>query len=344
MSEGKKIWGKRKSVLDLLFCAFCLFLFTSHSSAQTSTAVDASEYSSLLSSAELAFEIGDYNRAVAEFALLHEQFPEDAVIGNNYAVALFQAGQHADAAALIQQFLSGHSEVGEITENLFTIYDYIASESYALLNGVEPEAPDLRLSDLSANISRTEPDLDENSAQNNSEQPAFSEVELRLQEAGVQETGLQEIELQEARLQGTRSEEPRPESTTVQLEETLSSTTAILNSDAELIEARLNSYIAAWADGDINRYFTFYYPNESPLVGVSYEEWRRNRADRIYPEREIELSLSELKVHFESGEDVVMEYLQIYRSSNYSDLTLKQIRWEKYQGVWYIRNERSLPR
>lgn len=330
MSEGTIFFCNRRPTFNLLLAVLCLFFFVPNSSAQT-TAADTSGYANLLSAAEFAFETGDYNRAVTEFAFLHEQFPQDAVIGNNYAVALFQAGQHADAAALIQKFLGGHSEVGEMTNNLFTIYDYIASESYGLLNGVQPEAPDLRLSDLSLSVSNADLGLDESS--DNREQPILSVLESGLQESELQESELQEKELQE---QGGSSESVQPEES--------SPAATILNSDAELIEARLNSYMSAWSDGDINRYLAFYYPNTSPVIGLSYEDWRNSRADRIYPEREIELALSELKVHFESSEDVVMEYLQIYRSSNYSDLTLKQIRWEKYQGVWYIRNERSLPR
>ena len=333
MVENRMFLEKWMLMCKSFLCMGCLLFFSSHSLSQNTSVTNSSVPVETLNSATLAFEAGDYNRAAVEFGLLYEQFPEDVVIGNNYAVSLFRAGQHADAAVLIQQFLESHNEVGEMTANLFTIYDYIASESYGLLNGVEPEVPEIRLSDLSANISP--------SASNSSIQTAPS--------VSVEEVSTEPVVVEaQADFVVVDTEAVSPANPADDVSRQVSGTddlaSPVLGSDSASIEARFDAYINAWEEGDINSYLGFYFPELSPINGTSYDDWRSNRIDRIFPEREIELSVSELKIHFESSVDAVVEYLQIYRSNNYSDLSLKQLRWQKHQGVWFIRNEKSIPR
>lgn len=355
------LWSLNQLLGLISRAAILSLILTSSLSAQTtgsnlsSTSNNAEE---LLKSANLAFETGDFDRAISEFSILSDRFPKDSSISNNYAVALFQAGQHADAAAVIQEFLSEHSEVGEITNNLFTVYDYMASESYALLNGVEPEVPDLKLSDSVPNISDNQSSSNQRPTIDKTVNDADVNTAINVNNDTIVVTRMEQVNL---------ADQPNaPSSATKDVINSLSSneTGEIENTDnkvslssaiegssvpvspneAEIIEARLNNYIQSWTDGDVDWYLSFYYPSISPVAGVSYNDWYQSRIERIFPERQIELSVDQVRVHFESGEDVILEYLQRYRSRNYSDRTLKQMRWRKYQGVWYIRNEKSLPR
>jgi len=330
---------RKKSLMSLSFFAASFFsaviifvLSISESLAQS----DDLNSTDLLSAANIAFEAKDFEAAAIQYAVLYKRFPEDSSIANNYSVSLFQAGHHADAAAVIQEFLSGHGEVGEITGNLFTIYDYIASESYALLNGVDAELPELGLSDSVPNIPVNDK-LSDSAITGSTDTIASTQNNLSITTTKSQPSASQSSNSSSA----TQNTVPRVQG---EIALPINSSSSVSEQEADLIEKRLNDYINAWREGNVDRYLSFYYPSISPVTGVSYNDWVQSRVERIFPEREIELSVEDLRVHFESDQDVVMEYIQRYRSKNYRDRTLKQMRWRKYQGFWYIRNEKSLPR
>ena len=98
-----------------------------------------------LSSAREALERGQNDRALELLEPLYENYPLNNEIVNNFAVALFNNGQTAEAGIVLQGYLQAHEDVGTAATNLFSIYDFLAAESYAILSGSEAERPSLKV-------------------------------------------------------------------------------------------------------------------------------------------------------------------------------------------------------
>lgn len=98
-----------------------------------------------LETARIALERGSNNQALEILDALYAQHPDQDEIANNFAVALFNDGQAAEAGIVLQSYLERHAQVGTASNNLFRVYDFLAAESYAMLSGSEPELPKLDL-------------------------------------------------------------------------------------------------------------------------------------------------------------------------------------------------------
>ena len=116
-----------------------------------------------------------------------------------------------------------------------------------------------------------------------------------------------------------------------------------INSQAEAIERRLQGYISAWSDGNTEAYFSYYFPEHSPIRGQGFERWRKERTSKIFPERDISVSTDDLQIMAIDDSQVVAVFKQSYSARNYSDETTKQLTWLKRDGEWYIRYELALP-
>ena len=116
-----------------------------------------------------------------------------------------------------------------------------------------------------------------------------------------------------------------------------------LNSQTEAIERRLQGYIAAWSDGNAEAYFSYYFPDHSPIRGQGFDRWRAERTSKIFPERDISVSTGDLQIMSIDDSQVVAVFKQSYSARNYSDETIKQLTWLKRDGEWFIRYELALP-
>lgn len=243
-----------------------------------------------LARARAVLEQGRSDQAVELLEPLYQNYPQNAEVTNNLAVALFNNGQAAEAGIVLQTYLQTHTEVGVASNNLFQVYDFLAAESYSILSGSMPEKPKLALvsSDSEQNVQEIQ------------EAPAEPAVTLRA---------------------------------------------ATTDSDTQVaeIEKRLQGYIAAWSNGNADGYLSFYFPNRSPVRGQGFDRWKQERLEKIFPERNISVSVDELQIMPIDDSQAIAVYRQQYRARNYRDETTKQLTWLKQDGEWYIRYEAALP-
>ncbi len=241
-----------------------------------------------LETARSALEKGNNPQALEILNPLYEKHPQHDEISNNYAVALFNNGQAAEAGIVLQGYLESHNQVGTASNNLFRVYDFLAAESYSMLSGSEPERPKLAIAS-SAN-------------------PAITPSNI-LEEAPV-------------RLRDHAQD---------------------LDTETLKIERRMQGYLAAWSAGNAEAYLSYYYPDRSPVRGQGFERWKEERQRKIFPERNISVSMSDLQIMPIDNSQAIAVYRQSYSASNYRDETTKQLTWLKQGGEWYIRYEAALP-
>ena len=237
-----------------------------------------------LNTALSALQQGRHDQALELLRPLYGNYPQHAEITNNFAVALFNTGQTTEAGIVLQSYLQSHSEVGVASNNLFSVYDYLAAESYSMLSGGDPEKPILTLAS-------SKPDHVE---------PAEPEVLLRASSEDI-------------------------------------------SSQAAAIEQRLQGYLAAWSNGNAEDYLSYYYPERSPVRGQGFQRWKEERLSKIFPERNISVSINDLQIMPIDDSQAIAVYRQEYSARNYNDETTKQLTWLKQGDEWYIRYEQALP-
>lgn len=286
--RGRKTSGSKLEIMNKKsIIAISLFLALFGSGLAWSENLSETELKDL-EIARTALEKGNSSQALELLDALYEKFPQHDEITNNFAVALFNDGQAAEAGIVLQTYLQSHDKVGTASNNLFRVYDFLAAESYSMLSGSQPERPKLAIassSDFSA-----------------APESASKKTPVQLRNS---------------------SEEP--------------------GTQAAAIESRLQGYLNAWSAGNADAYMSYYYPNRSPVRGQGFDRWKEERQTKIFPERDISVSASDLQIMPIDDSQAIAVYRQNYRAKNYRDETTKQLTWLKQGGEWYIRYETALP-
>jgi len=142
------------------------------------------------------------------------------------------------------------------------------------------------------------------------------------------------------RVAGSTAVEPVRENSSSGLKPGSSEVNADLRGE---IASRLDQYISVWNAGDISAYLSFYTPSHSPVNTLDYEEWQSQRRARVRPDRDIKITVSDLRIRQQADGDVTTEFVQDYRSRYYSDTSRKRLSWiQNIDGNWTIHHEVSL--
>jgi len=104
----------------------------------------------------------------------------------------------------------------------------------------------------------------------------------------------------------------------------------------------LERWAAAWSAQDIEGYLAFYSVDFVPGGGLNYDEWVRQRRQRLQQPEEILVTLKDVEVRRNTDDVLQLEVVQEYRSERYSDLTRKLFDLRHQDGSWKIERERSL--
>ena len=108
------------------------------------------------------------------------------------------------------------------------------------------------------------------------------------------------------------------------------------------ITDRLYRWAAAWTEGDVVQYLSYYLPNTSPISGRSYNSWVRERRQRIFPNRNIRVDVSNVEITQLDDNTVITQFNQRYSAKDYNDFSRKQLVWVNRGGNWFINKEVSV--
>ena len=103
---------------------------------------------------------------------------------------------------------------------------------------------------------------------------------------------------------------------------------------------RLNEWAAAWEAKDFPRYLSFYAPGFKPSLG-NIDDWKARRRAMLGKPGQVGVKLEGVQTVLISPERVETRFTQIYTSSDYQDVTQKQLTWQLIGGVWLIVKESS---
>jgi hypothetical protein len=138
-------------------------------------------------------------------------------------------------------------------------------------------------------------------------------------------------------------EEARPSEQIAPKTEGILTAPAIAAESAEpaVAEQEPPSLNAAWSDGDVDRYLSFYSSSFQPGGAVNLEQWQAQRRERLTSPAFIKISVSGLDIDRTDRNHVRAVFLQSYRSDRFSDSVQKTLDLVWEASSWKIERERS---
>lgn len=121
-------------------------------------------------------------------------------------------------------------------------------------------------------------------------------------------------------------------------------------SDSErtsLIKVSVNHTVdqwrTAWESGDAERYLSFYSEQFKPTNDIPLNDWRKQRLNRVTPEKQIHLLLSNFEFEsLDQGNGAKVVFDQLYRAKGISDQSRKELLLTLEKGQWRIISEHEL--
>lgn len=111
--------------------------------------------------------------------------------------------------------------------------------------------------------------------------------------------------------------------------------------EAEVMKA-LKAWSDAWSQGNADAYLAAYAPDFVPPGGDTHAEWEKRRRMLLDLAKNIDLRIETPKVKMTSDGHALVTFNQYYRSKNYSDALVKEIKLAPREGRWLIVDERVI--
>jgi hypothetical protein len=314
---------------------------------------------------------GDLEGAGRELKRLLENFPDHPQIHNNLAAVAAVRGDIETAREWLEQAIVLDAQTATIYRNLGSVYAEIARDSYGRALQFEYEQTPLQLdfftnqgvvslpSGTDTVIARVTPAADEGTAMPEEGKPSVplpaeprpgesteitpttADVPAGDDNVGMDKENPSAILSQEAEGDAVAVTEPQPGPVAEQVVPAVAVSPAAAvapEAPAEVLER----WAAAWSAQDIEGYLAFYSNEFEPAGGLDYDEWIRQRRQRLQQPEEILVTLGTIELRRETEGFVQLEVIQDYQSERYSDRTRKLFDLRRQDGRWMIVRERAL--
>ncbi|MFO7811665.1 MAG: tetratricopeptide repeat protein [Pelovirga sp.] len=314
---------------------------------------------------------GDLEGAQRELKRLLENFPDHPQIHNNLAAVAAARGDIESAREWLEQAIVLDGQTATIYRNLGSVYETIARDSYGRALQFDHEQTPLQLnfftnqgiasipSAADTSIARVAPaSAEEDVMQAEAEPSVPRSAESRSEESmnsPSASTGVPAVadhfEVDKTEPSVVLSQEDEDVSVSVgeppstPATEELIPGAAASPADVSLPEDPaqfLKRWAAAWSAQDVEGYLAFYSNKFEPAGGLDYDEWIRQRRQRLQEPEEIQVTITDVEVRRETESFVQLEVIQDYHSERYSDRTRKLFELRRQDGSWAIERERAL--
>lgn len=231
--------------------------------------------------------------------------------GNNLAILLFKTNRIDEAKDMFEQAVSSSPAYRITQNNRSQLYSYLASQAYAKALGEESggQLPEL-------------------------------EIIHKIHQPEIRQT-VKVIEKEvEKLIVKNECEDKPPVFETPPVSECIEKETLV-----EQINQQLSGWSQAWSQGDFDVYIKNYSVNFLPSDSrKSYAEWKNIRRARLKFTKGVNVVVDKSRVFLEPGGDyALVEFIQNYSSSTYSDRVLKQMYMQsQVEGNWLILSERTI--
>ncbi|WP_224746977.1 6-bladed beta-propeller [Pelovirga terrestris] len=112
--------------------------------------------------------------------------------------------------------------------------------------------------------------------------------------------------------------------------------------EQEPVAIFLKRWANAWSEQEVELYLGCYAADFVPMGEVSRDEWEIQRRERLNRSAAIAVTLDQIRIVRDDGDQVRVEVVQDYRSDSYSDRTRKIFELQYEDDGWKIFRERSV--
>jgi len=229
--------------------------------------------------------------------------------GNNLAILLLNTGRTDEAIAVLEQAVISSPGYRITQKNRSELYSYLATQAYDKALGSDQQSimPELELI-----------------------QTIFQPVKIieKEIEKEVEKVVIKEVFIEKPQLVESQQE----------------SEAASRKGISRHIKQQLSGWSRAWSKGDFDHYIKFYSSDFIPSdARKSYAEWKNIRRARLRFTKGVNVEIEQIRVFVEDqGKYVLVEFIQNYSSTSYSDKVLKQMYMQNLQDNWLILSERTI--
>ena len=104
----------------------------------------------------------------------------------------------------------------------------------------------------------------------------------------------------------------------------------------------IKSWSDAWASGNADAYLAAYAVDYAPPGGVTRADWEKRRRMLLGVANDVDLRIESPKVVMAADGHALVTFDQHYRSKNYNDALVKQLKLAKRDGRWLIVDEQVI--
>jgi tetratricopeptide (TPR) repeat protein len=259
--------------------------------------------------------MGDLKQAKLDYQDLIKKYPDLPEPYNNLAIIHAEAGDTTKAIDLLIKVFETNQSYSLAYQNLRTIYNDIASETYR-------EALDINDAPKNKSILFSLNDIyhQQTIAQNSFVDPSLASNTTAIQTATAV-------------------------SQTSQIE-TVANNNENIDQSYLIKETEVSEMVLGWADAwasqDVARYLSYYHQQFVTPNRISRSAWEEQRQNRIESPEYIQVKISDIVVEFSDANTAVVNFRQKYRASNYGDDTFKKLTLATNNGQWKIVTEQTL--
>ena len=119
--------------------------------------------------------------------------------------------------------------------------------------------------------------------------------------------------------------------------------TSLSDEDVARVNDILMQWAQAWQNQDTEQYLSYYHPDYKAPELASVAAWREERIRKIAAPNSISVTLNELEIVENNGNNILFELQLDYHADDYADRTLKRMLLTKTAaGPWLITMEKNL--
>lgn len=288
-------------------------------------------------------EMGLPDKAIQTFASLTSDYPNLPEPYNNLAVLYAQQNQLDKARTALQKAMRTNPAYATAHENLGDLYASLASQSYdkALQLNNKPANTQTKLTLVRELYSKA--------PQSSAQVPpapvkpvasATPLVKPAMPPAPPQATPAAAKPPTVASVQPAKQAPAASTQPPVQVKPSPAPTS---NHDAEKakIIAAVEGWASAWSRKNVNGYLAAYSRDFSTPGKQKFNDWAKERRERISAPKSIEVKLASIKVDLDDDNTAKVRFRQNYRSDRLSSTTGKTLELKKTGGRWLIIEERA---
>ncbi len=302
---------------------------------------------------------GDLAGAERELNRLLVNYPEHPQVHNNLAAVAAARGEIETAREWLEQAIVLDTQTATIYRNLGSVYTEISRDSYGRALQFDYEQIPLQL-DIFANqgvvswplgadviVAQATPSPDNKTESGNDEATTASTQSTESLAAAPADIPVtDDLPVSKADQAAAVIPAPVEANAGTQVEKQVAPLDQIVptvptESQEDPVHF-LQRWAVAWSAQDIEGYLGFYSAGFEPAAGLDYDQWIKQRRERLQRPDEIMVTLSDVELRHETDDLLQLEAVQDYRSERYSDRTRKLFDLRRQGDSWKIERERSL--